>query len=148
MAVVNERIVARPHFLDDFHAQHRGHVMLDTDQPAAGAQSTRQGCHDPLRLEFERGARPIRLRGDDQIIVGERAAGLGNDRIEQEAVILAIDDHHHRHARTPDCRCARSPRPSISWRQERLEIDDLLFEAVRGIAGERQLVTPSDPSGV
>ena len=95
MAVVDERIVVRPDLLDDFHAGIVA-VRMDGDQPAAGAERARQRRDHALGLEFERGARAIGLRGDDEIVIGERAAGFRNDRIEQEAVVLAIDDEHDR----------------------------------------------------
>ena len=41
MAVVDERIVVRPHLLDDFHAGIVA-VRMDGDQPAAGAERARE----------------------------------------------------------------------------------------------------------
>src|SRR5215471_19555414 len=138
MAVVDERIVARPDLLDDFHAGIVT-VRLNADQPAAGTERARERRDHALRLELERSARPIGLRGDDQIVVGERAAWLRNDRIEQEAMILAIDDEYHR-ALIDRIAGARANASLPILRQERFEIHDLLLEAMRRIAGQRQFV--------
>ena len=122
-------------------------VRMDGDEPAAGAERPRQRRDHPLGLEFERGAGAIGLRGDDEIVIGDGAAGPGNDRVEQEPVVLAIDDEHDRTLIHRIAGARAHPGFPVE-RQERLEIDDLLLEAMRGIADERKLVPDQARGGV
>ena len=124
--------------LDDFHARIVA-VRMDGDKAAAGAERARQRSDHPLGFEFERGARAIGLRGDDEIVIGDRAAGSWDQRVEQETVVLAIDDEHHR-ALVDRVAGARADAGFPVLHQKRLEIDDLLLEAMRGISGQRQFV--------
>ena len=146
MPVMDERIVVRPDLLDDFHAGIVA-VRMDADQPAAGAERLGQRPDHALGLEVERGAGAIRLRGDDQIVIGDGAAGLRNDRVEQEAVVLAID-HQHDRPLVDRIAGARADAGFPVLRQERLQIDDLLLEAVRRIAVQRQLVPHQARRGI
>ena len=120
---------------------------MDGDEPAAGAERARQRPDDALGLEVERGARAIGLRGDDEIVIGERAAGPRNDRVEQEAVIFAIDHQHHR-AVIDRVAGARADAGFPVLGEEWFERHDLFLEAVRRIAGQRQLVPDHARCGV
>ena len=75
MAVVDERMVVRPDFLDDFHAGIVT-VRMDGDEPPAGAERAGERRDHALGLEVERRAGAIGLRGDDEVIIGACAAGL------------------------------------------------------------------------
>ena len=95
MAIMDERIVVGPDPPNDFHARIVA-VRMDGDEPAAGTERLSERPDHALGLELERSAGAIRLRGDDQIVIGDGAAGFGDDWVEQEAVVLAIDDEHNR----------------------------------------------------
>ena len=112
---------------------------MDRDQAAARPERARQRRDHALGLEVERGARAIGLRGDHEVVVGDGAARPRHDRVEQELVVLAVDHQHHRPLihRVAGLR-AHARLPVLG--EERLEIGDLLLEAVRGRAGERHLV--------
>ena len=69
---MDERVVARPDLLDDLLAGIVA-VRVDRDQPAARPERFGKRRDDALGLEVERGARAIRLRGNDQIVVGRNA---------------------------------------------------------------------------
>ena len=138
MAVVNERMIAGPHLLDDLHARIMA-VRMDRDQPAARTERPGERRNHPFGLECQRGPRPIWLRGHDQVVTGDRAAGARNGRVEQEAVIGAIDDQHdgaliHRIAGLG----ADSRLPVLG--QERHQVGDLLLEPIGGFADQRLLV--------
>ena len=128
-------MIVRPYFLDDLHAGVVA-VRMNGDEPAAGAERARQRRDHALGLELQRGAGAIGLRGDHQVVIGGGAAGPGNDRVEQEAVVFAIDDEHDR-ALIDRIAGARADAGFPVVCQETFEIDDLLLEAVGGIAGER-----------
>ena len=123
---------------DDIHAGIVA-VRMNGDQPAAGTERACQRRDHALGLEIERSARAIGLRGDDQIVIGDRAARLRNDRIEQEFVVFAIDHQHDRALIDRVAGLGADSRLPV-LRQERFEIGDLLLEAVGRVAGERQLV--------
>ena len=93
--VMNERIVVRPHLVNDFHAGVMA-MGVDGDEPAARAQRLGKRGDHALGFEVERGARAVGLRGDHQVVIGHGAAGARNDRIEQELVVGAIDHQHDR----------------------------------------------------
>src|SRR5262245_22817527 len=112
---------------------------MDRDQPSARSQRTGQRRDYALRLEFERSARAIWLRRDDEVVIGDRAARLRNDRIEQEFVILAIDHEDHRALVDWIAGFRAHPRLPV-LRQKRLEVRDLLLETVSGLSGKRHLV--------
>jgi len=58
---------------------------MDREQPAAGSEAARQrGEHVP-RLELDRRPQPVRLRCDDQIVIGPTGAALRPHLVEQEA---------------------------------------------------------------
>ena len=75
MAVVHERIVLRPDLVDDFHAWVMA-VRMDGDEPAARTERARERSDHALGLELQRGAGAIGLRRDDEVVIGDRAAGL------------------------------------------------------------------------
>jgi hypothetical protein len=124
MAVVDERMIVRPDFwMISMPGSWPCEWMAMSRPPGPSARAKRRD--HALGLELERGARAIGLRGDDEIVIGERAAGLWDDRVEQEAVILAIDDEHHRPL-VDRVAGARADAGFPVLRQERFEIDDLL----------------------
>ena len=90
MTIHRERIFARPDLLHDLESRILPHGM-DADQAAAGTNGARQWRNDLLRLEFSRSTGAIRLRGDDQVVIRRDTSRTWNDRIEQEAMILAIE---------------------------------------------------------
>ena len=103
IAVGLERIVAGPDLIDDLDPRILA-MRMDADQPPAGPQRADQRRHHLRGLEFDAGARPIRLRGNDQIVVGHHAARPRHDRIEQEGMVLAPQGQDDRAAGRRDCR--------------------------------------------
>ena len=114
-------------------------VAVNADQTSAAAERARQRRDHPARLELGRCARPIGLRGDDQIVVPMRAAASRPNVIEQELAILAIDDQDHRLVvdRIAGLR-ADACGPVLA--QERLQLGDLPLEIARRVAGEAELL--------
>ena len=106
---------------------------MDGDEPPAGAERAGERRDNALGLEVERRAGAVGLRGDDEVVIGARAAGARNDRIEQEAMVVAIEHEHHRPL-VDRVAGARRDAGFPVLRQKRLERDDLLLEAVRRIA--------------
>ena len=114
-------------------------VRMDADQPPARPQRPDQRRHHLRGLELDARPRPIGLRGDDQIVIRHHPAGPRHDRIEQERMILAPQRQDDRPLidRIAGGRAdARAP----VLGQEAFELADLLGEAVRGVAGQRDVL--------
>ena len=111
---------------------------MDADQPAARPQRLDERRDDLRGLEFEARLGAVRLGGDDEIIVGGDAPRPRQDRIEQKGVILAPEGEDDGPQIDGIAR-ALDPGPPV-FGQKPLEIGDLLGEAVRRVAGERDIL--------
>ena len=138
MARLGVGVLARPHFLDDLEARVLA-VRVDAEQPSALAERAHERRDHLLRLELERRAQAVGLRGDHHVVIGLALAAPRNHFVEHEAIVVAVDDERDRVLvdRVAGLRAvARLP----VLGEERLERGDLLGEVVRGGAGERGLV--------
>ena len=131
-------IVAGPDPLDDFHAGIVA-VRMDADQPAAGPQRPHQRRHHLRGLELDAGAGAIRLRGDHQVVVGHHPSRPRHDRIEQERVVLAPQRQDDRTLIDRIAGVRTDPRAPVLG-EKPFEFADLLGKAVRGVAGERDIL--------
>ena len=136
--VVNKRIFVRPNAVDDFESRIIT-VRVNHQHASAGGEARCQRGNHTACFELERHAGPIGLRRDHQIVVAGVLTRFGNNRIEQKAMILAIQ-HQHRgaHVKRIAGLGARSYLPP--FRQHRLQCLDLLVELVRGRPRERYLL--------
>lgn len=141
--VGGEGLLLRPDGADDLHARIAA-VGVDADQPPAGAERPGQRRHHLLGLEGGGGAGPVGLRGHHQVEVGAGGAGAGDHRIQQEAVVLAVE-HQDRRPLVDRVALPADPRlPGLG--EEGLELGDLLLEVVRAVAPERRLL-PDEGAG-
>ena len=145
MARLRERILARPHLLHHFQA---GVITMrmDAEQPPTFAEGTHQRRHHLLRLEFQRRASAVGLRGDDHVVLGLALAALRDHVLKQESVIIAVQ-HQRRRMLVDRVATLRAVARLPVLGEKRLERRDLLAEIVRGGAGERRLV-PNHRRGV
>ncbi len=120
---------------------------MDADQPPARPERARQRRQHLLRLELDRGAGAIGLRGDDQIVIGARDAALRPHRVEQELVVLAVEHQHHRLLVDRVAAGLAHLGPPVPA-QEGLELGDLPLEFMRGAAGQSDLVPHHAGRGV
>src|SRR5690348_6323809 len=135
---MDERMIVGPDPLDDLHSWIVT-MGVNGDESSAGSECASERRDHALGLEFERRARPVRLRSDHQVVIGLCATRPRNDRIEQEAMIFAIE-HEDDRAFVDWIAGAGAYRRFPILTQERLKADDLLLELVRRIAEQRQLV--------
>src|SRR6185503_18292352 len=71
-------------------------VGMDAEQAPALAERAHERRHHLLRLEFERRTRPVRLRGDHHVVVGEPGAALRDHLVEEEPVVVAVEHLYRR----------------------------------------------------
>src|SRR5690348_14821515 len=95
MAIGHERILARPDLLNDLKPRIVA-VRVDADEAPARREAARQRRHDLGRLELDRRAGAIGLRGNDQIVIGAGRAAPRPHLVEEEFVILAVKHEHDR----------------------------------------------------
>src|SRR5215831_12763787 len=88
MPIGCERIFVRPYALHDLETR-IATVRVNTDQPTTRSQRTRERRNNFCSLEFRGCAGAIRLRGDYEIKLRTRNAGLWSNGIEQRSLILA-----------------------------------------------------------
>ena len=133
-----ERVLVLPDLADDLEARIAA-ARMDAEQTAARTQRTRQRRHHLGGLELGRHARPIRLRGDDEIVVGARATLVRDDIVEQEAEVVAVDHQRRRPLVDRIAGLGRMPRLPDAGEQ-RLERGDLLAELGGRGAAQRHLL--------
>src|SRR5262249_53412764 len=135
VTAVSKRIVVWPNLVNDFHPR-IATVGVDCNHAATRTDRACKWRQHALGLEFEGSASAIRLRSDDEIVVCNGAAGLRYDLVEQKFVVVAVD---HQNDGTLVDRIAAlwadARFPALG--EERLEIGNLLFEAVSGVALHR-----------
>src|SRR5216684_773667 len=91
VAVVDERIVAWPEALHDLKPRIVA-VGMNGDEAAPRPERAGKRRNDPAGLELDRCTSPIGLGCDDKVVACLGAAWFRQDRIEQEAGILAKDN--------------------------------------------------------
>ena len=101
-----------------------------------GARLRASGATHPARLELDRRAGAIGLRGDHQIVIGAGEAAARPHLVEQEFVVLAIDHQHDRLLVDRIAAAGADPGAPV-LAEEGLQLGDLRFEIVRGVAGQR-----------
>src|SRR4029079_15694574 len=123
--------------LDDFHPRVVT-VGVDRDHAATRTERACKRRQHAFGLEVERRTRAVRLRSDNEIVICNGPARLRYDLIEQEAVIVSV--YYQNDGALVDrvaAFCADPRLPVLG--EERLEVGELLLEAVRGVAVHRQL---------
>jgi hypothetical protein len=139
-----ERVLAGPHLADDLEPRIAA-AGVDAEQSPAGAQGPGQRSDDAGGLEFHRHPRAIGLGGDDEVVVGPHAALAGDDVVEQEAKIVAVDDERHG-ALVDGVACFRRMLGLPDLGEQRLQGLDLLAE-LRGRAARERHLVPDERGG-
>ena len=132
-----ERLLARPHLADDLHARVLSGGLDGDHAPARRERGGERLQHEPY---LEPGAVPRAegLRRDDEVVAADRRLGRGDDRIEREPVVGAVEHDHRRLDvdRVAGAR-ARAHLPPVG--QDRAQLRDLPVELVRGVTFEGEL---------
>src|SRR5215469_7218596 len=125
MAVRLEWILGRPDLADYFEPGIIAMRMND-DQPAARRQRSGQWRQYALGFELDRGAGTVWLRGNDEIIIGERRAASRPHLVEQKFVVVTVEHEDDRPVINRIAASQADPRAPM-FRQKGLQIGDLLF---------------------